>query len=116
MQSKAVHKFAMVAPRKARRVVDLIRGQKAGEAMIALRFMPYRAARLIEKVLKSAMANAEANKEAADVEALTVSQVFINEGPIMKRMDTRAMGRSNIIKKKMSHITIHLTGEQGEDE
>jgi large subunit ribosomal protein L22 len=99
-----------VTPTKARRVVDLIRGKRADEAMVALRYMPYRAARLIEKVLKSAMANAEV-KNAPDPEAMTISKVLVDQGPTLKRMRPRAMGRANVIKKKTSHITLYLAGE-----
>jgi large subunit ribosomal protein L22 len=112
MQTKAVYKYARVAPRKARRVVDLIRGKQAGEAMISLKFMPYRAARLIEKTVRSAMANAEQKAESIDVEQLRIEKIVVDEGPTMKRMRPRAMGRANIIKKRTSHITVHLTGEE----
>jgi large subunit ribosomal protein L22 len=112
MQTKAVYKYARVTPRKARRVVDLIRGKQAGEAMISLKFMPYRAARLIEKTVRSAMANAEQKAESIDVEQLRIEKIVVDEGPTMKRMRPRAMGRANIIKKRTSHITVHLTGEE----
>jgi large subunit ribosomal protein L22 len=112
MQTKAVYKYARVTPRKARRVVDLIRGKQAGEAMISLKFMPYRAARLIEKTVRSAMANAEQKAESIDVEQLKIEKIVVDEGPTMKRMRPRAMGRANIIKKRTSHITVHLTGEE----
>ena len=109
MEKKAIHKYARITPRKARRVVDLIRGKRAAEAMLALRFMPYKAARNVEKLLKSAMANAE-GKESVDAEQLRVSKVFVDQGPMMKRMLPRSMGRANIIKKKTSHITLVLSG------
>ena len=108
MLSKAIHKYARVTPRKARRVVDLIRGKRAGEAMLSLRFMPYRAARLLEKVLKSAMSNAQ-NKKTVDPEGLRISAVFVDCGPSMKRMMPRAMGRATVIKKRTSHITLQLS-------
>lgn len=111
MESRAVIKYARVTPRKARRVVDLIRGRKAGEAMLSLRFMPYRAARQVEKVLRSAMANAE-QKNAVDPEAMRISRAFVDQGPTMKRLMPRAMGRANIIKKRMSHITLYLSDEE----
>jgi large subunit ribosomal protein L22 len=113
METKAVYKYARVTPRKARRVVDLIRGKQAGEAMISLKFMPYKAAKLIEKTVRSAMANAEQKAESIDVEQLRITKVVVDEGPTMKRMRPRAMGRANIIKKRTSHITVHLTGEEG---
>lgn len=112
MQTKAIYKYARVTPRKARRVVDLIRGKQAGEAMISLKFMPYKAARLVEKTVRSAMANAEQKAESIDVEKLRITKVVVDEGPTMKRLRPRAMGRANIIKKRTSHITVHLTGEE----
>jgi len=112
MLSRALLKYARVTPRKARRVADLIRGKRAGEAMVALRFMPYRSAKVIEKVLRSAMANAQ-QKKTVDPEALRVSKVFVDDGPTLKRMRARAMGRANVIKKRMSHITLYLS-EEGE--
>jgi large subunit ribosomal protein L22 len=113
MASKAIHRFARVTPRKARRVADLIRGKRAGEAVVALKFMPYRAAKVVEKVLKSAMANAQQKKTAVDADALRISGIFVDQGPSMKRVHARAQGRANIIKKRTSHITVQLA-EEGE--
>jgi large subunit ribosomal protein L22 len=103
-------RYARVTPRKARRVVDLIRGRKAGEAMMSLRFMPYGASRNVEKLLKSAMSNAQ-QKNAVDPEAMRVVRAFVDQGPTMKRLMPRAMGRANIIKKRTSHITLYLSDE-----
>ncbi len=114
METRAVLKYARMSPRKVRRVVDLIRGKKAGEAMLALRFMPYKAARTVEKVLKSAMANAEQADAGMDAEEMSISQAFVDNGPIMKRMRARAMGRANTIRKRSSHITLYLSGKGGE--
>ncbi len=111
MESKAILRYARITPRKARRVIDLIRGKKAVDAMVALRYMPYRGAPIIAKVLKSAMANAEQKSANIDIDKLRVKRAFVDQGPTMKRMDTRAMGRANIIKKRTSHITIILTEE-----
>ena len=114
METRAVLKYARMSPRKVRRVVDLIRGKKAGEAMLALRFMPYKAARTVEKVLKSAMANAEQADAGMDAEEMSISAAFVDNGPIMKRMRARAMGRANTIRKRSSHITLYLSGKGGE--
>ena len=111
VESKAIIRYARVSPRKARRVVDLIRGQKAGAALLKLRFMPYRAAKNVEKLLKSAMSNAEQKGGNVDPEAMVISQALVDTGPVMKRMMPRAMGRANIIKKRTSHITLCLTGD-----
>ncbi len=109
METKAILKYAKITPRKAKRVVDLIRGRKAGEAMISLRFMPYRGARHIEKVLKSAMSNAQQKDTNIDSEAMVISRAFVDQGPSMKRIEQRAMGRANVIRKKTCHITLILT-------
>jgi large subunit ribosomal protein L22 len=109
MESKAILRYARITPRKARRVVDLIKGKKAGEALISLRFMPYRGARFIEKILKSAMANAEQKNANVDTESMVISGAHVDQGPTMKRMEPRAMGRANVIKKRSCHITVILT-------
>ena len=110
MEAKAVLKFVRVAPRKARLVVDLIRGKNAAEALTILKFTPRHAAKVVEKILKSAVANA-AQKEMGDVDGLWVSKVCVDGGPTMKRMQPRAMGRANTIRKRTSHITLILSGE-----
>lgn len=110
MQTRAIVRYARVTPRKARRVVDLIRGRKAGDALVSLRFMPYRAARDVEKLLKSAMSNAQ-QKNVTDPESLKIQKAFVDQGPTMKRMMPRAMGRANVIKKRTSHITLYLSDE-----
>lgn len=107
MEAKAVLRYVRVAPRKARLVVDLIRGKRAEEALTILKFTSRHAARVIEKVLKSAVANA-AQKEMGDVDTLWVSRALVDGGPVMKRMQPRAMGRANIIRKRTSHITLVL--------
>ena len=110
MESKAILKYARCTPRKARRVADLIRVKKAGDALLSLRFMPYRGARYIEKILKSAMHNAEQKNNNVDSEAMLI-KAFVDEGSIMKRVEQRSMGRANMIKKKTCHITVVLTEE-----
>jgi large subunit ribosomal protein L22 len=111
MESKAILRYARITPRKARRVVNLIRHKNAGDALIFLRFMPYRGARFVEKLLKSAVANAE-QKKAVNPEAMKIVKAFVDKGPTMKRLETRAMGRANIIKKRTSHITLILSEEE----
>ncbi len=111
MESKAVLKFVRITPRKARRVVDLLRGKTASEALVLLRFMPYRGAKPIEKALKSAIANAEQENTKVDIDKLRIKEALVDQGPAMRRTDTRAMGRANIIKKRTSHIKIILAEE-----
>ncbi|MEW6107990.1 MAG: 50S ribosomal protein L22 [Nitrospirota bacterium] len=111
MEAKAVLKYARITPRKAQRVIDLIRGKKAGDALLSLRFMPYRGSAHIEKILKSAMSNAEQKNANIDSESLVISRAFVDQGPVMKRVEQRAMGRANVIRKRTCHITLILTEE-----
>ena len=105
MQAKAVANQVRIAPRKVRLVVDLIRGKQVGEAVAILRHTPKTASPVVEKLLNSAIANAEHNYE-MDVNNLVVSEVFVDEGATLKRFRPRAMGRASRINKRTSHITI----------
>ncbi|RBW67760.1 50S ribosomal protein L22 [Bacillus taeanensis] len=105
MQAKAVAKSVRIAPRKARLVVDLIRGKQVGEAVAILRHTPKAASPVVEKLLNSAIANAEHNYE-MDPNSLIITQAFVNEGATLKRFRPRAMGRASRINKRTSHITI----------
>jgi large subunit ribosomal protein L22 len=107
MEAKATLRYARITPRKVRRVVDLVRGKKAGDALIALRFMPYRGSHFVEKILKSAMSNAE-QKKAVNPEEMVIAEAYVDQGPVMKRMEPRSMGRANVIRKRSSHITLIL--------
>ena len=111
MEAKAKLRYVRVTPRKARMVVDLIRGKNAEEAMTVLRFTPRAAAEVVQKILKSAVANA-AQKEMGDVDMLRISRAFVDEGPTMKRVRPRAMGRANTILKRTSHITLVLSAAE----
>jgi len=111
MESKAILRFAKITPRKARRVIDLIRGKRASDALISLQFMPYRGAHFVHKVLKSAMANAEQRGSHVDIDKLRIKTAVVDQGPVMKRMEPRSMGRANVIRKRSSHITIILSEE-----
>ncbi|KAF1304383.1 50S ribosomal protein L22 [Enterococcus saccharolyticus] len=103
--AKAIAKTVRVSPRKSRLVIDLIRGKNVAEAIAILKFTPNKAAGIIEKVLMSAIANAENNFD-LDVENLVVSEAFVNEGPTMKRFRPRAKGSASPINKRTSHITV----------
>ena len=105
---KAVAKWVRMSPRKARLVVDHIRGRSVPEARTVLAFTERAAAREIEKVLISAVANAEANHN-LDGDELVVSAAFVDEGPVMKRWRARARGRAARIRKPTCHITVKLT-------
>jgi large subunit ribosomal protein L22 len=111
MESKAILRYARITPRKARRVIDLIKGKNAGDALLFLRFMPYRGARFVEKLLKSAIANAE-QKKAVNPESMKIIKSLVDQGPTMKRIETRAMGRANVIRKRTCHITLVLSEEE----
>jgi ribosomal protein L22 len=105
---KAVAKWVRTSPRKARLVVDHIRGRSVPEARTVLAFTQRAAAREIEKVLRSAVANAEANHDLVGDE-LVVSSVYVDEGPVLKRWRARARGRAARIHKPTCHITVKLT-------
>ena len=110
MEAKAQARFVRVTPQKARRVVDLIRGKQAGEAVAVLKFAPQAAGETVLKVVESAIANArEAAKrsnERLDEADLYISEVFVDEGPTLKRFRPRAQGRASQILKRTSHITV----------
>ena len=105
---KAVAKWVRMSPRKARLVIDHIRGRSVPEARTVLAFTPRAAAREIEKVLSSAVANAEANHD-LDGDELVVSAAYVDEGPVIKRWRPRARGRAARIRKPTCHITVKLT-------
>ncbi|MFC0046671.1 MULTISPECIES: 50S ribosomal protein L22 [Rheinheimera] len=105
MQALAKHKFARSSAQKTRLVADQIRGLTVGKALDVLTYSPKKAAELVKKVLLSAIANAEHN-EGADIDALKVKTVFVDEGPSMKRIKPRAKGRADRIVKRTSHITV----------
>lgn len=110
MQTQAVLKFVRLSPQKARAVADLVRGKKVDEALNILKFNTRKASKLIRKVLESAVANAE-NNHGADVDELKLQAIFIDEGPVLKRIMPRAKGRADRIVKPTSHITIRVTDE-----
>ena len=105
-EARAVARFVRVPARKARLVVDLIRGRDVNSALIQVQVAKRQAARIVEKVLRSAMANATQNHGVRDVDRLVVSQAYVDEGPAWKRIQPRAMGRAFRIRKRTSHITV----------
>ena len=111
MQAKAVARTVRIAPRKVRLVVDLIRGKQIGEAVAILNHTPKAASVVVEKLLKSAAANAEHNYE-MDLNELIISEVFVDEGPTLKRFRPRAMGRASAINKRTSHITLVVSDQK----
>ena len=107
MEAVAKARHIRISPRKARLVADMIRGKKAEQALNVLTFTQKAAARILKKVLDSAIANA-ANKGDIDVDTLYIKKIFVDQGPTWKRHRPRAMGRATLIQKKTSHITIVL--------
>jgi len=107
MEASAKLSFARLSPRKTRLVVDMIRGKKIQEALNILRFSPQPSAKLISKLLSSAVANAE-QKGASDVDRLFVKTIFVDGGAVLKRFVPRAMGRASKIRKPTSHISVVL--------
>ncbi|MEW6444797.1 MAG: 50S ribosomal protein L22 [Pseudomonadota bacterium] len=105
MQATAVHKYAHISPQKVRLVADLVRGKHVAEALMILKFTNKKAAGLVSKVIQSAIANAEHNN-GADIDALRVAAISVDEGPVMKRLHARAKGRANRIVKRTSHINV----------
>ncbi|MCS5616582.1 MAG: 50S ribosomal protein L22 [Planctomycetota bacterium] len=107
MAFTASHKFARISPRKVRPLADLVRGKFADEALDILRYQPQRGARMLEKVIKSALGNAE-NQQAAGIDDLVVVDARIDPGPMFKRFRPRARGMAYEIKRRMSHIKVAL--------
>ncbi len=105
MEAKAILRTARISPQKARLVADQVRGLPVGRARDILQFSTKKAAQMVNKLLQSAIANAE-NNQGADIDELKVAQIFVNEGPTMKRMHARAKGRGTRIIKRTSHITV----------
>ncbi|MBI4544948.1 MAG: 50S ribosomal protein L22 [Gemmatimonadetes bacterium] len=110
MEARAVSKYVRQSPRKMRLVADLIRGRAVGEAYAILRFSKKRAAEVLDKTLRSAVANARQKAEGAgepvDVDVLYVREAYVNEGPRLKRWRAAAMGRASPIRRPTSHVVV----------
>jgi large subunit ribosomal protein L22 len=100
-------RFARISPRKARLVADLVRGKRSEEALNILSFTKKASAKILIKLLKSAIANAT-QKKTIDIDRLYVKQIMVDQGPTMKRFQPRALGRATTIRKRTSHINIVL--------
>ena len=111
MRTMARARFVRVSARKARLVLDQIRGKAVAEALATLEYTPRAAARLVEKVLRSAVANAEHNHQVRNLDDLRVVQAYADGGPVLKRVQPRAMGRAFSIKHRTSHLTIGVSDE-----
>jgi large subunit ribosomal protein L22 len=110
-EAYAILRFVRVAPRKAKPVIDMIRGRQVPMALAILKHIPRHAARVVEKIVHSAVANAEL-KEMGDSDSMVISKAFVNCGPTYKRVRARSMGRANAIQKRTSHITVVVTAPE----
>ena len=107
VEARAVLRHARISARKVKIVIDLIKNKKVGDALVILKTTPKAASPIVEKLVKSAMANAE-NNHNMNVDDLVISEIYANQGPTMKRIEPRAQGRAYRIRKRSSHITVVL--------
>lgn len=105
MEARAIAKYVRVSPRKARQVVDLIRGKELVEALAIVRLTPKGASEVVAKVINSAAANAEHNYD-MDTDSLYIAEAYVDQGPTLKRFKPRAYGRADQMRRRTSHITI----------
>lgn len=106
MEAKAIAKYIHISPRKARQATKLIQGKPAKEAINLLKFTPKKSCRMLQKVLESAVANARQKRINIEIGDLYIKNTFVDQGPVLKRIQPRAMGRAYQIRKKTSHITV----------
>ena len=111
MEATATLRYLKASPQKVRLIVDLVRGKKVEEALQILRFTKKTAAKDLEKLVRSAVANAEQKENAPDVDDLVVSKIYVNEGPREKRVQPAPMGRAYRIQKRKAHVTVHVSDE-----
>jgi len=112
MSFKASHRYARISATKVRPLADMVRGKLADDALAILRFQPHRGARMLEKVIKSALGNAQDPEQTRDrnvnMKKLVVRDARVDGGPMFKRIRPRARGMAHVIKKRMSHIHVEL--------
>lgn len=107
MEIRAAAKFVRISPRKVRLIMDQIRGKRVGDALNLLSFAPQRGARIVKKLINSAVANAAQNS-GVDVDSLYILRIYVDAGPTLKRWRPRALGRATRIRKRTSHLTVVL--------
>lgn len=110
MEVKAVAKHARISPMKVRKIVGAVKGKSAEAGLNTLKFMPQKAAGMVAKVLRSAIANADNNAD-LDVDSLVIKNIIVDQGPSLKRFRARARGRGSRILKKSSHVTVIVADE-----
>ena len=108
MEARAIAKYLRISPRKVRLNADLIRGKRVEEAINLLSFTPKAGAKLVSKVVQSALANARQDKS-IDVDTLFVKTIYVNQGPTLKRFRPKPMGRAGRIRKRTCHVTVVLS-------
>src|SRR5512141_2063262 len=111
MEATATLRYLKASPQKVRLVADLVRGKKVDEALSILRFTRKGCAKDLEKLLRSAVANAENTEANVDTDDLVVSKIYVNEGPREKRVQPAPMGRAYRIQKRKAHVTVHVSDE-----
>lgn len=113
MEAKAFARYIRMSPRKVRQVVDLVRGRSVEEAINMLHFTPKRASNPVEKVLRSAVSNAMNSEEAAKLEPedLFIKEIWVDQGPTMRRYNPGPMGRASVIRKRFCHISVIVTDQ-----
>ncbi len=111
MEARAEARYIRISPQKARLVVDLIRGQRAEDALVTLQMTNKRIAPAVEKVLRAAIANAEQKAPDVDVDQLVVTGAYVNEGPRMKRIRPAPMGRAYRYQRRAAHIVVEVGAE-----
>jgi large subunit ribosomal protein L22 len=111
MEATATLRYLKASPQKVRLVADLVRGKKVEEALNILRFTRKSCAKDLEKLLRSAVANAENKENAPDVDELVVSKIYVNEGPRERRIQPAPMGRAYQLQKRKAHVTVHVSDE-----
>ncbi|MCP4690864.1 MAG: 50S ribosomal protein L22 [Desulfobacterales bacterium] len=111
MEFKAVAKYVRISPQKVRTIVDAVKGRPVEDGLSALKFMPQKAAGLVAKVMRSAVANAD-SQSGVDVDDLVIRNITADQGPTLKRFRARARGRGARILKRTSHITVILADEE----
>ncbi len=107
MEFRAVSKYVRISPQKVHKLIDAVKGKPVEAGLNILKFMPQKAAAIVEKVVRSAVANAEKNQD-IDVDSLIIYNILADQGPTLKRFKARARGRGTRILKRTSHITVIL--------
>ena len=107
-EARAILRYARISPQKIRRIVDAVKGKPVEEGLDTLRYMPQKAAGIVEKIVRAAVANADQDPD-IDVDALVIGNITADPGPMLKRLRERARGRATRIFKRTSHITVILT-------